>query len=77
MEPPRPLQTLPRRACRTPHADAHSSLLERRRFCPRHRAGPVEVDYVEEVYSFSRFPLSAACAVSKLTNAYERHWNIL
>lgn len=42
-----------------------------------HASGPVEVDYVEEVYSFSSFPLSASVAVGKLCNAYERHLNIL
>ena len=42
-----------------------------------HASGPVEVDYVEEVCSFSSFPLSASVAVGKLVNAYERHLGIL
>eukprot|EP00941_MAST-03F_sp_MAST-3F-sp1_P005212 g5212.t1 len=42
-----------------------------------HSHGAVEADYVEENVSFSKFPLSAACAIGKLLNAYERHRNIL
>ena len=42
-----------------------------------HASGPVEADYVEETYSFSKYPLSASVAVSKITNAYERHLGIL
>ena len=42
-----------------------------------HSHGPVEVDYIEESVSFSKFPLSAACAIGKLLNAYERQRGIL
>jgi len=42
-----------------------------------HASGPVEVDYVEEVYSFSSFPLSASVATGKICNAFERHLSIL
>ena len=37
----------------------------------------IDVDYTEELVSFSEYPLSGAVAVGRLTNAYERLWNIL
>lgn len=37
----------------------------------------IAADYIEHTYSLSRYPLSAACAVSKLLNAYEHAWGII
>jgi len=42
-----------------------------------HAHGKVEVDYVEEEVAFSQYPLSAACALGKLMNAFESQWDIL
>lgn len=42
-----------------------------------HAHGPVEVDYVEEVYSFSSYGLSAATALNRLLGAFEKHWGVL
>lgn len=39
--------------------------------------GDIEADYIQHTVSLSRYPLSAACAVSKLLNAYEHAWGIL
>ncbi|GAB6030789.1 18S rRNA pseudouridine methyltransferase [Chamberlinius hualienensis] len=38
--------------------------------------GQVEVDYTEEVVSFSRYPLSAAVTCSKLCTAAEEVWDV-
>eukprot|EP00300_Choanocystis_sp_HF-7_P012315 c1783_g1_i2.p1 GENE.c1783_g1_i2~~c1783_g1_i2.p1 ORF type:complete len:251 (-),score=53.70 c1783_g1_i2:136-810(-) len=38
--------------------------------------GSIEVDYTDELVSFSEYPLSGAVAVGRLTNAFERMWNI-
>jgi len=42
-----------------------------------HSHGPVEVDWVEEVVSFSQYPLSASYAIGRLINAFEQKWDIL
>ena len=34
-------------------------------------------DYADECVSFSQYPLSAACAIGRLLNAFENHWGIL
>eukprot|EP00940_MAST-03C_sp_MAST-3C-sp2_P001245 g1245.t1 len=36
-----------------------------------------DVDWLEESYSFSQYPLSASYAIGRLLNAYEDHWGIL
>lgn len=38
--------------------------------------GHFKVDYTENYISISDYPLSAACCLSKLTNALEDHWDI-
>jgi len=42
-----------------------------------HAHGKVEVDYIQEWISFSDYPLSGACAIARLTNAFEHYWKIL
>eukprot|EP00823_Brevimastigomonas_motovehiculus_P007323 TRINITY_DN6349_c0_g1_i1.p1 TRINITY_DN6349_c0_g1~~TRINITY_DN6349_c0_g1_i1.p1 ORF type:complete len:238 (-),score=31.21 TRINITY_DN6349_c0_g1_i1:355-1068(-) len=42
-----------------------------------HAHGPAKVDFTEQVISVSRYPLSAATALSRLCTAFENHWNIL
>jgi rRNA small subunit pseudouridine methyltransferase Nep1 len=37
----------------------------------------IRTDYVTHTYSLSKYPLSAACAASKLVNAFEHAWNVL
>jgi len=39
--------------------------------------GDVNVDYTDTTISFSRFPLSASVACSKICNAFEKAWGIL
>jgi rRNA small subunit pseudouridine methyltransferase Nep1 len=39
--------------------------------------GDIDVDYTTRTFSLSRYPLSAACSVGKLLNAYEHAWGIL
>lgn len=39
--------------------------------------GHLEPDYVDEMLSFSDYPLSAACAMGRLLNGLERKWGIL
>ena len=39
--------------------------------------GDVAADYLAETFSVSRYPLSAACAIGKLLNAFERAWGVL
>ncbi|GAV05699.1 hypothetical protein RvY_15791 [Ramazzottius varieornatus] len=38
--------------------------------------GKVEVDYTDEIVSFSNYPLSAAWAVAKLCDAFEESWAV-
>ncbi|RYE99996.1 MAG: hypothetical protein EOO41_00170 [Methanobacteriota archaeon] len=39
--------------------------------------GDIKSDFIEKTYGISRYPLSAACAVGKLLNAYEHAWGVL
>ena len=39
--------------------------------------GDISADFLTQTLSLSRYPLSAACAVAKLLNAYERAWGVL
>eukprot|EP00698_Gefionella_okellyi_P006415 TRINITY_DN15766_c0_g1_i1.p1 TRINITY_DN15766_c0_g1~~TRINITY_DN15766_c0_g1_i1.p1 ORF type:complete len:272 (+),score=45.52 TRINITY_DN15766_c0_g1_i1:790-1605(+) len=39
--------------------------------------GKVEVDYVDEEIGISHYPLSASVVCSKITNAFERMWDVL
>jgi rRNA small subunit pseudouridine methyltransferase Nep1 len=39
--------------------------------------GDISPDFVSRTFSLSRYPLSAACSVGKLLNAYEHAWGIL
>jgi rRNA small subunit pseudouridine methyltransferase Nep1 len=39
--------------------------------------GDVAADYLAETFSVSRYPLSAACAIGKVLNAFERAWGVL
>ncbi|KAK8795623.1 hypothetical protein WA158_000280 [Blastocystis sp. Blastoise] len=39
--------------------------------------GHINLDYVEETVSFSKYPLSGSVAVGKLMNAFEHCWDIL
>ena len=39
--------------------------------------GDITSDYTTQTVSLSRYPLSAACAVAKLLNAYEHAWGVL
>ena len=39
--------------------------------------GDITPDYTTQTVSLSRYPLSAACAVAKLLNAYEHAWGVL
>jgi len=39
--------------------------------------GDIGADYITETFSISRYPLSAACAVGKLLNAFEHTWGVL
>lgn len=39
--------------------------------------GDIASDFIEQTFSISRYPLSAACAVGKLLNAFERTWDVL
>lgn len=39
--------------------------------------GDIDADYIQRTYSVSKFPLSAACAVSKLLNAFEHTWGVI
>lgn len=39
--------------------------------------GDIHPDYTQSTLSLSRFPLSAACSVSKLMNAFEHAWGVL
>ena len=39
--------------------------------------GDIAADWVAETFSLSRYPLSAACAVSKILNGFEHAWGVL
>ena len=39
--------------------------------------GNINPSYITTTVSLSKYPLSAACTVAKLTNAFEHHWGIL
>lgn len=39
--------------------------------------GDIKSDFITETFSISRYPLSAACAVGKLLNAFEHYWGVL
>ena len=41
--------------------------------------GTIENDtpWAEDCISFSEYPLSAACAIGRMLNAFENHWGIL
>lgn len=39
--------------------------------------GDIDAEYIQQTYSISRYPLSAACAVSKLLNSFEHAWGVL
>jgi len=39
--------------------------------------GKVEVDYIQDSIAISKYPLSAAYALSRLTTAFEHYWKIL
>jgi rRNA small subunit pseudouridine methyltransferase Nep1 len=39
--------------------------------------GDISPDYTTETFSLSRYPLSAACSVSKLLNSFEHAWGVL
>lgn len=39
--------------------------------------GDIEADFITKTFSLSRYPLSAACAVGKLLNAYEHAWGVI
>jgi rRNA small subunit pseudouridine methyltransferase Nep1 len=39
--------------------------------------GDIAADYITHTYSLSRYPLSAAVSVGKLTSAFEHAWGIL
>eukprot|EP00743_Colponemidia_sp_Colp-15_P003059 GILK01003307.1.p1 GENE.GILK01003307.1~~GILK01003307.1.p1 ORF type:complete len:239 (-),score=24.55 GILK01003307.1:169-846(-) len=42
-----------------------------------HGSPASEVDYTDEVISVSNYPLSAAYAIGRITNAFESNWGIL
>jgi len=39
--------------------------------------GNITANYITRTFSLSRYPLSAACTVGKLMNAFERAWGVL
>ena len=39
--------------------------------------GDISPDFITRTFSLSRYPLSAACSVGKILNAYEHEWGIL
>ena len=39
--------------------------------------GHLKIDYADKMLSFSEYPLSAACAIARLMNGFERKWRIL
>jgi len=39
--------------------------------------GAIDADYVDEEIAVSQYPLSAAYALARITNAMEMKWNIL
>lgn len=39
--------------------------------------GDITADYLQQTFSLSKYPLSAACSVSKLLNAFEHAWGVL
>jgi len=39
--------------------------------------GNINPSYITQTFSLSRYPLSAACTVGKLMNAYEKAWGVL
>jgi rRNA small subunit pseudouridine methyltransferase Nep1 len=39
--------------------------------------GDIAADYLTTTFSLSRYPLSAACAVGKLLNAFEHAWGVV
>ncbi|XP_057665255.1 ribosomal RNA small subunit methyltransferase NEP1 [Diorhabda carinulata] len=39
--------------------------------------GSIEVDYTEDFFSISNYPLSAALTCTKLCSAFEEEWNVL
>jgi rRNA small subunit pseudouridine methyltransferase Nep1 len=42
-----------------------------------HSTGPATVDWTEQTVSISQYPLSASVALGRITNAFERVWQIL
>ena len=39
--------------------------------------GTIDFSYVDEKIGVSQYPLSAACAIGRITNALENKWDIL
>lgn len=39
--------------------------------------GKIDVSYVDQMISVSEYPLSAACCISRITNAFELKWDIV
>jgi rRNA small subunit pseudouridine methyltransferase Nep1 len=39
--------------------------------------GKIDVSYVDAWVSVSEYPLSAACCIAKITNAFEDKWSIM
>ena len=39
--------------------------------------GNISADFITQTFALSRYPLSAACSVSKLLNAYEHAWSVI
>lgn len=39
--------------------------------------GKMDISYVDQWVSVSEYPLSAACCISRITNAFEDKWDIV
>lgn len=39
--------------------------------------GDIAPDFITQTFALSRYPLSAACSVGKLLNAYEHAWGVI
>ena len=39
--------------------------------------GKIDVSYVDQWVSVSEYPLSAACCLGRITNAFEDKWDIV
>jgi len=39
--------------------------------------GKIDVSYVDQMISVSEYPLSAACCIGRITNAFELKWDII